>query len=74
MPFYFCDKCGTPIAPERRFKTCTNCGAPQNTGAVKMVLKIFAVLLCVAAAILVSRAVGWPDTQAGGKTILDDAK
>jgi hypothetical protein len=57
MAMNFCAKCGTPISAARTFKRCTNCGAPQNMEAVKLVIKFFAVWLCVAAALVVWLAI-----------------
>jgi hypothetical protein len=53
----FCAKCGTPIGAIRTFKPCLTCGAPQNTAAVKLFVKVFAVWLCGALAMLVWLAI-----------------
>lgn len=56
----FCGKCGAPIRSERIFKPCLNCGAPQNTAAVKLVLKIMAVIACVGVVIAIRLAIWGP--------------
>jgi hypothetical protein len=60
LSVHFCAKCGATIPSARVFKNCTNCGSPQNTDAVKIVLKVFAVLACVAVALLIRLAIWGP--------------
>jgi uncharacterized OB-fold protein len=58
MATLFCEKCGTPIRPERMFKPCTNCGERRNKEMVKFVLRGFVFFGCIAVVLLV-RLIVW---------------